>query len=418
MAQTIHARLTADPDLAPAKATGSAVEGALRGRPGDVHIAIHENLSDIESVWRSFEQHADGTVFQTFDWLACWQRHVGTRQQVQPAIVVGRDAGGDVLFLLPLGIRPRRYWRELTWLGSDLCDYNGPLLAADCSTRLPRERFAVLWHDIVATLQANPQLRHDVISLTKMPAEVGAQPSPLLALPTDVHPSGAYLTQLGSDWESFYAAKRSTSTRRRDRTKRKRLGDIGAVQLVEPSSVSDTLATLDTLMAQKSRAFAHMGVANLFAHPGYREFYRALAADPETRSFGHVSRLDVGATPAAINLGLTCRGRYYHLLASYDDGEVSRFGPGAAHLHDLMRLATERGHRYFDFTIGDEPYKRDWSDIELKLYDHVAAANWRGVPVVWALVTAQHAKRAIKQTPALWSLFGKLRELRGRLRRS
>jgi len=422
MAQTIHPRLMADPDLAPATAAESALDDALRGRSGDirsgdVRIAIHENLSDVESLWRGFEQHADGTVFQSFDWLACWQRHVGTRQEVQPAIVVGRDASGAVLFLLPLGIRPRRGFRELSWLGSDLCDYNGPLLATDFAARLPRERFTGLWRDIVTALQANPRLRHDVVSLTKMPAEVGAQPNPLLALPTDVHPSGAYLTRLGRDWETFYAAKRSTSTRRRDRTKRKRLGDIGAVQLVEPSSVADTLASLDTLMAQKSRAFAHMGVANLFAHPGYREFYRALAADSDTRGFVHVSRLDVGTTPAAINLGLTWRGRYYHLLASYDDGEVSRFGPGAAHLHDLMRLATERGHDYFDFTIGDEPYKRDWSDIELKLYDHVAAANWRGVPVVWAMVTAQHAKRAIKQTPALWSLFSKGRGLLGALRR-
>jgi hypothetical protein len=30
-------------------------------------------------------------------------------------------------------------------------------------------------------------------------------------------------------------------------------------------------------------------------------------------------------------------------LASYDEGEVSRFGPGAAHLRDLMCRAIEQG---------------------------------------------------------------------------
>ena len=122
-------------------------------------------------------------------------------------------------------------------------------------------------------------------------------------------------------------------------------------------------------MTQKARSFARMGVGNLFAKPGHAEFYRALATDPATSQMVHVSRLDVGTTPAAINLGLTYRDCYYHLLASYDDGEVSRFGPGAAHLHDLMQLAIERGLKIFDFTIGDERYKRDWCDTELKLFD-------------------------------------------------
>ncbi len=32
----------------------------------------------------------------------------------------------------------------------------------------------------------------------------------------------------------------------------------------------------------------------------------------------------------------------------------------------------------FDFTVGDEPYKRDWSDTELRLHDYLAAVTLRG----------------------------------------
>ena len=82
------------------------------------------------------------------------------------------------------------------------------------------------------------------------------------------NPSGAYLTHLSGNWEAFYAAKRSSATRRRDRTKRKRLAELGEVKLINPASDEETLSTLDTLMEQKGRAFARMGVANLFARPG------------------------------------------------------------------------------------------------------------------------------------------------------
>ena len=401
MAQAIPARLDAhfgvDP---PAADDAPALSSAAVA--GDIRLAVYEDLSAIERDWRGFEPHADCTVFQSFDWLASWQRHIGVRNGVRPAIVVGRDGAGAILFLLPLSVRSAGFARELAWLGSELCDYNTPLLAPAFSERFDRARFLSLWGHITQCLQSNPRLRYDFISLTKMPEMVGAQPNPMLGLRMTINPSGAYLTHLAGDWETFYAAKRSSATRRRDRTKRKRLVEFGEVKLVNPAGDSETLRTLDTLMEQKARSFARMGVGNLFGKPGYAEFFRALATDPATRHLVHVSRLDVGATAAAINLGLTYRGCYYHLLASYDDGEVSRFGPGAAHLHDLLHQAIDRGFHVFDFTIGDERYKRDWCDTELKLFDHIAAATWRGAFVAIPMLAMQRLKRRIKRTPVLW----------------
>jgi CelD/BcsL family acetyltransferase involved in cellulose biosynthesis len=250
-----------------------------------------------------------------------------------------------------------------------------------------------------------------------MPDMVGAQANPLRYLGGAVNPSGAYLTHLSGDWDAFYTAKRSSATRRRDRTKRKRLAESGEVRLVTPQGDGDIRGSLDILMQQKARAFARMGVANLFARPGYAQFYRALAGDPATRPLVHVSRLDVGPTPAAVNLGLTFRDRYYHLLASYDDGDLSRYGPGAAHLHDLLRYAIGRDLRVFDFTIGDERYKRDWCDSELTLYDFISAATWRGTLVVAPMRVALRLKRWIKGTPVLWQAFSAGRALVGSLAR-
>ena len=416
MAQAVPARLDAhfgvDPPLADRAQARSSAAGL-----GEIRIAVYEDMAAIEHDWRAFEPQADCTVFQSFDWLSTWQRHIGARDGVRPAIVVAYDAGGAILFLLPLAVCTAGLARELAWLGSDLCDYNAPLLAPGISDRFDRARFLALWAEITKLVQTNPRLHHDTIILTKMPEQVGAQANPMRHLGGTINPSGAYLTHLSGDWETFYAAKRSSATRRRDRTKRKKLSEMGEVRYVEPAAGAATLHTLDTLMAQKARSFAHMGVANLFAKPGYAEFYRAIASDPAMRPLVHISRLDVGAIPAAVNLGLTYRDCYYHLLASYDEGEVSRFGPGAAHLHDLMHQAIDRGFRVFDFTIGDERYKRDWCDTELKLYDYIAAATWRGMLIAMPLLAAKRVKRWIKQTPAVWNAFSAARAFIGSLAR-
>jgi CelD/BcsL family acetyltransferase involved in cellulose biosynthesis len=415
MAQAVQVRF--DAPLAAAQAPSA--EGAREHAPdglGNVRLAIYEDLAAVEPLWRAFEREADGSVFQTYEWLATWQRHIGERQGVRPAIVVVCDADGAPLALFALGVRSAGFARELAFLGSELCDYNGPLLAPAFSERFDRAGFLALWAQIERSLQAHPRLAYDFVRLTKMPELIGAQFNPMRHLAVTANPSGAYLTHLAGDWESFYTAKRSSATRRRDRTKRKRLSDMGAVHFVTPQDEAGVLATLDTLMAQKGRAFARMGVADLFARPGYREFYRVLATNAGSKALVHVSRLDVGATPAAINFGLIYRGRYYHLQASYDEGEVSRFGPGAAHLHDLMQYAIEHGCDVFDFTIGDERYKRDWCDTELKLYDHVAAANWRGALIAARVLAVQALKRRIKQTPVLWAVVSKARALLGALR--
>lgn len=414
MVRAAPARLDAHFGVEPAVGRSDARASAAFG---DIRFSVYEDLAAIERDWRAFEAQADGTVFQSFNYLATWRRHIGALTGERPAIVVGRDGTGAILLLLPLAVRADGFARELTWLGSELCDYNGPLLAVNFSACVDRARFLELWREIVAKLQARPRLRCDVIALDKMPDLVGAQSNPMRYLGGTLNPSGAYLTHLSGDWQTFYTDKRSSATRRRDRTKRKKLSEFGDVTFVNPASEGDVLQSLNTLMAQKARSFARMGVANLFAKPGHADFYRALATDAATRSLVHVSRLDVGGKAAAVNLGLIFRGRYYHLLASYSGCDLSRFGPGAAHLHDLLHYAIDHGCTIFDFTIGDERYKRDWCDTELLLYDYIAPVTWRGTLVAMPRQAAQRLKRWIKQTPALWATATKAREALGKLRK-
>ena len=409
MAQAAKTLVHAREDAAPLSAEVAGIA------PAPISLSVHHDFAAVEADWRRFEGTADCTPFQTFDWLFAWQRHVGTAKGITPAIVIARR-GDQLLLLLPLGIARRGFARCLTFLGDVLCDYNAPLLAPDFAKLAP-DGFLSLWHDIHRLLQEAPATRHDLITFDKMPAKVGRQKNPMLALNVQLNPSGAYETELPADWEPFYSSKRSSSTRRRDRTKLKRLGELGPVKFVNPDTSAELALTFDLLVQQKSKAFARMGVPNLFAPTGHAAFYRELATSPRYRSLVHLSRLDVGTTWAALNLGITFRDCYFHILASYDDGETSRFGPGAAHLRELLRYAIERGLTRFDFTIGDEPYKRDWCDTEQQLFDYSAATTLRGLPAAAMTFGWGRAKRAIKQTAPVWNAVQRLRAAAGSLRK-
>ena len=151
-----------------------------------------------------------------------------------PAIVTGRDSHGQLLFLLPLAVERGGLARRLTWLGTELCDYNGPLLARTSpGTSMPHVSRNP--GTTSGALQSHPRLWFDAICLDKMQDVVGAQPNPFIGLGVIPHPDGAYLTRLSGDWETFYADKRSSATRRRDRTKRKKLAEFGEVRFVTPA---------------------------------------------------------------------------------------------------------------------------------------------------------------------------------------
>lgn len=101
------------------------------------------------------------------------------------------------------------------------------------------------------------------------------------------------MAPLASNWEEFYATKRSGATRRRDRSKRKRLEANGDIRFIEPQTPHERSDTLETPMRQK--AFS----CHLLELPRYADLYRAVSAEP----IAHVSRLDIGGHAGAINLG-------------------------------------------------------------------------------------------------------------------
>ncbi len=372
-------------------------------------IAVHDDLAAAEATWRTLEANADCTAFQTYDWIATWQTHVGTLTGTVPAIVSGQAGDGRPLFLFAFAIESSRGLKRLTWLASDVCDYNGPMLAHDFAAGLDGERFRSLWRSILDRLAGDPRFHFDYIDLSRMPETIGAVRDPFLALKPDLHPSGAHACALFGDWETFYAAKRSSATRKTTRKKVRAIEKHGPVAFADITETAERQRTLEVLMTQKAQSLARMGADNFFARPGYRDFYRAAISNPAMHDLVHIAQLNVGSNITATSVGLSFGGSFYLILASYDGGPISAHGPGTIHLHELLRDTIEKGYRRFDFTVGDEAYKLDWGDQVIRLFDYLAGRTLRGWALVLATRAYRRAKRAIKQTPVLWHLFQTVR---------
>src|SRR5262249_54494931 len=144
------------------------------------------------------------------------------------------------------------------------CDYNAPLVSERFGRHMARDRFAALWRNVVALIRKKRLGRFDVVDLDKMPETIGAEANPFAALNVRAHPSNAHLATLSGDWDSFYAAKRSSATRKTERKKLRQLVEHGEVRLVHAENQEDRAQVLNVLMQQKSDWFTRMGVNNIF----------------------------------------------------------------------------------------------------------------------------------------------------------
>ena len=148
----------------------------------EIVLCLHGDLAEIEPEWKAFERHCAGTALQSFDWITNCHRHLGAPKGATPAIVFGRDRYGQLLFILPLAIVRRAPLRCLTWLGSNLCPCNAPLLGERFPDLVSAERFTRLWREIINRLRADRRFRFDWIDLRKMPESVGTQRNPVVGL--------------------------------------------------------------------------------------------------------------------------------------------------------------------------------------------------------------------------------------------
>jgi CelD/BcsL family acetyltransferase involved in cellulose biosynthesis len=367
----------------------------------DFRVQIATDIQAVATAWRGFEEYADCTVFQSFDWLAAWHKHIGAPAGVLPAIVTISSGRGDPLMILPLSVRKEGGLRHLTWLGDGLCDYNGPLLAPRFSSFVSGKEFAALWRRIRREIRSNKGLNFDLVALQRMPERIGTQTNPFLALRLLPNTFGAHIATLGTNWEEFYHAKRPARDRKVDRRKFRNLAKHGELRFIEPTDPGEIARSMDLLIRQKRESYGRIQAQDIFLRAGYQEFFKAISVQPGLSGIVHVTRLDVGEQPVATGFGLCFKSRYYLVLSSYEDNKLALYSPGRAHLCDMLRWAIARQYKLFDFTIGDEPYKREWSDIELHLFDLLEGATLIGRLSSAGKTAVRRANLFICKRPAL-----------------
>lgn len=340
----------------------------------------------IAKEWEALEARAGAHLFQNHRFLRSWLQNTGDGRTCRPALVLAWE--DERLMAVFPGCLMRSGVPFLTWMGGlNIVDYGDILIDPGASISaeeflekvfpLLRKRLGFhlhYLHNVRTDARVYPYLERN---FTRYRGEV------------------APFVPLAGDFESYLESLRKFRKNMRSDTLRqmKRMAALGAFQfhIVKPPQAEGApspgiVEAVKVFVAQKRRQFKETGIAGALTRPGYEEFYHAEASE---NPHAHISCLTLDGEIIAVHFGYLYGNRFYYLMPAYDP-RYAKYSPGRVLTYYLLEHCYSRGVQIFDFALGAEPYKYEWTA------DQVEEASFLGGGVLGkVLVLALKGKKGL-----------------------
>jgi CelD/BcsL family acetyltransferase involved in cellulose biosynthesis len=317
-------------------------------------VESHSELDALRGEWLSLEEKSCAYIYQNYDFLNVYLEEFSRRDHITLAVTTYREDGA-LRGLAPLCLVRKMGLRCLTWVGSYTALDHGEILW-DPAARADKKEFFqqslnVVWE------RFNPRISY----LNKVRSD-----SDLYGFFRDnfrtLKKYRVGYARLNNDFDLFMRSLRDNRKKIKSDTERqiRRLREKGELQyrVVEKNDAAEIDRLLAVLYQQKTKKYK----GTFITKPGYFGWIKRQAQElPST----HFSVLELSGNPIALSFGFVHKGRFTFYLPSYDF-EFEKYSPGRVLLYYLVKDACSKGLEYFDFGMGNEPYKFEWATEEVE----------------------------------------------------
>lgn len=343
---------------------------------------------------------------QSSEWVAGWMGMSG----VDPLLVFVDGAHGARL-ALPLEIVRKGPFRVARFMGGRHA--NGNLPAASATAGSGPAGHGI---DVPAIARTVRVLRPDVdlVHLERMADELSGAVNPLAHLPRTQSPNIALSVDLSGGFDALLERVSGKRKRKKHRAQTRKFEAAGGVRRIEASTAQEVDRLFDAFLSMKSERFRKMGIADVFADFDIQAFWRGLfigALDGTPRQFV-LHGLEVGGELRAVTGSSRVGDRMICEFGAISEDELAPASPGEFLFFEDIRAACEAGHAVYDFSVGDEPYKRLWCNIESTHFDVAIPTTLKGRGLAALIGLESRLKRVVKRNRALWAMLKTLRRRR------
>src|SRR5882757_9573493 len=367
-------------------------------------IELVRDLAGAEGIWRGLENARQScTPFQRFDFVAAWQRNVGTHEGLTPFVVIAYDAEHRPLMLLPLALKHVYGARCASFMGGKHSTFNMALWDKDFAATATKTDL----EGLIAALSERHEA--DVLALHQQPLHWRGLPNPIALLPHQ--PSANDLPLLKMEPGAAPTTLVSKSFRQRLKGKERKLQPLAGYRYHVATTDADITRLLDWFFRVKPLRMAEQKLPNVFAEPGVEDFIRN-ACMTRLANGGRaidIHTLDCDEEVIAIFAGVADGHRFSMMFNTYTMSANSKFSPGLILMRDIIDHFAAQDYRAFDLGIGSDEYKRLFCKSDEPIFDSFIPLSSRGKMAAAAMSGLNRTKRMVKHNPALLEMAQKLR---------
>jgi len=330
--------------------------------------------NELKIIWNNLLNRSLGhTIFQLYEINKIWFDSVGVAEKKLKLHVVVIFFNNEVVALSPTLIKKKYFFlKELVFIGAGAFDYHQLII---CNQQQSNE--AVLKY-LFRTLRG---LRHvDIISLNNVPLEYKNISNDYSRFIKVVNRSTALSTYLPSTYSVFLKALKSNIRGDTNRQIR-RLEKLGSLEYTHIVDKFEYSKFVKKLIAFKRERYRKKLVKDLFNNSAYGVFLEKIH-DLIVDGIAHASNLSLNGEVISCHLGFNYDNRYYYYMPSFGEGLWGKYSPSRVHLFKIIDECIERGISCFDFTIGEEGYKKYFVDSSIEVLCYSESLNLLGNVIV------------------------------------
>ncbi|GHD07481.1 GNAT family N-acetyltransferase [Tianweitania populi] len=349
--------------------------------------------------YRDFTSDTTCGAAQHPDWVDAWARTRSTE-----ILFLSLELTGRTVLMMPLEVVRQKGCRVARAIGGNHANGNfSPILPGQAH---------LLSADVVAAMlkglrRARPDI--DLVLIERQTASIDGVANPFASVINVPSANIGLALDLSCGFEAVLDRIGRKRRLKKHRSQTRKLEAAGGFRRIEAKTPDEVERLVAEFLSQKADRFQRLGIRNVFAdmQPFLTTLFNQAQNSPAPTFLLH--GLEVGGIIRAVTGSSVVGDRLICEFGSIVEDELVHASPGDFLFFLNIEDAVRQGFKTYDFSVGDEGYKRAWCDIEMQQFDTIAPLTLKGRVYALALQGVIGAKRRIKANDRLWALLKRLR---------
>ena len=347
-----------------------------------MQLKIHSSLPD--QVLSNIINNKNDYVIEPFldpSWTNVWWKNIGKNEYNDIKYFIFNKDDTPVI-LIPLVVRKIFFLKIVEIAGGKVSDYLSPIFNKKYDFSEKDLKF--INNEIFKYFD-----NYDLIFFRKQKKYLNYN-NPLLYLDKPI--LGIHKSY-GIRLDKFSKNKKIKKILSDNKRQKKKLGNLGDVNFITANNFDEKEKILKSMIEQKEDRYKKTNVWNMFKFNYYKNFYYDLIKSNFNFLKLHVSAIKVDKNYISTHFGFFDDKIFYYLMPSFDNVKYGSFSGGNILLENLINFTQSKNIEVFDFTIGNENYKKKWTNETNDLFDIILTISIFGKLAKIAILIAFFFKR-------------------------